>query len=454
VPDLETLSREELIAIVLEQYRLIEELRKEIEELRRGGRRQAAPFSKGKRVANPKRPGRKPGEGVFRRREAPQPPSEVIAAVAPPCCPHCGGGLEQEAEEVVTTTELPKPEPVVTAWRVPVCRCRGCGKSVRGKAEGLPADQTGATAHRVGPGVMAAAHALHYGVGIPVRKVPLVLQELTGVRVTQSAVTQNALRRAAGAAGRMYEELRLGVKESPAVYTDDTGWRVGGQNAFLMAFDTDQATVYQIRKQHRNEEVREIVPGSYAGVMISDRGKSYEAEDLAGVAQQKCLSHLLRNISEVVEGKQGRARSFGTRLSALLRDGLDIWHARRELSAADFEALRVELDQQLAYHLRNRVLRDSDNQRLLDGIGLQYDLGNVLRFLDSEAVEPTNNRAERILRPAVIARKLSHCSKNQRGAEAFAVFMSIAQTTRKAIGTTVSQAFHALISPQVTPAVR
>jgi hypothetical protein len=87
---------------------------------------------------------------------------------------------------------------------------------------------------------------------------------------------------------------------------------VGGQNAFLMAFDTDEATVYQIRPQHRNEEVREVIPASYAGVMISDRGKSYDAEELVGLPQQKCLSHLLRN---VVRGRRGRARQFGETLS-------------------------------------------------------------------------------------------------------------------------------------------
>src|SRR5947209_4847323 len=68
------------------------------------------------------------------------------------------------------------------------------------------------------------------------------------------------------------------------------------------------------------------------------------------------------------------------------------------------------------------MLRDPDNQRLLDGIGLQHDRGHVMRFLKTEGVEPTNNRAERILRPAVIARKVSHCSKNQPGANAFAAF--------------------------------
>ena len=49
---------------------------------------------------------------------------------------------------------------------------------------------------------MAAAHATHYGLGVPVRKVPALLQLYTGVRLTQSAITQDALRRVSGPVGR------------------------------------------------------------------------------------------------------------------------------------------------------------------------------------------------------------------------------------------------------------
>src|SRR5512143_2521452 len=106
--DLASLSREELIEFIVAQQRIIEdlqrtigELRNEIEQLRRGGKRQAAPFSKGKPVQNPKRPGRKSGQGRFARRQAPSTePTETILAEALGCCPHCGGGLEPEGEEV------------------------------------------------------------------------------------------------------------------------------------------------------------------------------------------------------------------------------------------------------------------------------------------------------------------------------------------------------------------
>ena len=142
------------------------------------------------------------------------------------------------------------------------------------------------------------------------RKGPAILREFTGIRITQSALTQDAMKKAEGVIGNAYQELRDGVAAAPVVYTDDTSWPIHGEGAQLMAFDTDQATVFQIRSQHRNEEVRELIPADYAGVMVTDRGRSYEAEELLGVKQQKCLDHLNRNINEVLETKTGRAAAL------------------------------------------------------------------------------------------------------------------------------------------------
>jgi len=151
------------------------------------------------------------------------------------------------------------------------------------------------------------------------------------------------------------------------------------------------------------------------------------------VNQQKCLSHLLRNIQEVVETKRGRARGFGLGLKSLLKQANQLWKDQRagrvhpEAFAQEGKRINAEVTRQL----RIRRLTDPDNQRLLDGIGLQHDRGSVVRFLFNPAIEPTNNRAERALRPAVIARKVSQCSKNQRGAEAFAAFTTVIRTMAK-----------------------
>jgi transposase len=445
-----SLNREALLALVaelqrqlMEQQRQIAELTERnaalqaaLERLTRGAKRQATPFSKGTRVAKPKRPGRKPGRGLFCYREVPlatqftEPPVDVPVTLE--SCPDCGGSLTEERVDFAYTTDLPSmPRPRVTQYRVSVCRCTSCGKQVRGQHPAVAPDQYGATAHRVGERVMAAAHGLHYGVGLPVRKVPVVLEALTGVTVTQGAITQDAMRRAQDVIGDVYEQLRAAVPEHPIVHTDDTGWRVGGEAAYLMAFETDAATVYQIRTQHRHKEVQEVIPPDYAGVMVTDRGRSYDAQAFAGVKQQKCLAHILRSIHDILHSKTGRARDFGERLKALLQEAIQRWQTYHAGAVADFNADAQRLRDALTHHLRNRCLTDPDNQRLLNQIGRHHDRDDLLRFLEDPRIEPTNNRAERVLRPAVIARKVSQCSKNASGAYAHAAFTSVIRTLVK-----------------------
>ena len=415
-----------------------EQLRKELKAAGRGAKR-----GRRKPKADPKRPGRKAGQGPFRFRQAPvdaganrEPPIEVPVTVGE--CPWCGGELRYERTDEATVTDMPPAaQAEVKSYAVEVRRCERCGQRVRGQHPDVAADQYGATAHRVGPRVKAAAHTVHYGMGVPVRKLPAILREFTGIEVTQSALTQDALKKSEGVVGDAYQELRTGVATAPAVYTDDTGWRIHGEAAHLMTFDTDQATVLQIRRRHRNEEVRELIPADYAGVMVTDRGKSYDAEELLGVKQQKCLDHLKENINEVLEHKTGRARSFGLKLKSILREARQLWRDQRAGKVEKFQAEVQRIEEELTMHLRARILKDEDNQRLLNGIGLQHDRGRVLLFLHDPTIEPTNNRGERSLRPAVIVRKLSHGSKNERGAEAFAGFTSVIQTAAKKRGCSI-----------------
>jgi hypothetical protein len=139
-----SLSRDELLALITALQRQIAELaarhaalQAEREQLRRGAKRQAAPFSKGTRVAHPKRPGRKPGSGPFCSREAPRPEQSTAPPVAVPvtraACPGCGGPLAAERVDFASTTAMPLlPRPLVTPYRVSGCRCTMCGQQVRG----------------------------------------------------------------------------------------------------------------------------------------------------------------------------------------------------------------------------------------------------------------------------------------------------------------------------------
>jgi transposase len=176
-----------------------------------------------------------------------------------------------------------------------------------------------------------------------------------------------------------------------------------------------------------------VIGDAYAGVLVTDRGKSYDAKELAAVKQQKCIPHALRSINEVLERKTGRARHFGARLKKLLKEGLALWHEYHDHRGqlAGFEHRAQSLRDAVTRHLRPRRLVDTDNQRLLDQFGRHHARGNLLRFLEDPRIEPTNNTSERGLRFAVIQRKVSQCSKTVGGAEAFAAFASVIKTAMR-----------------------
>lgn len=427
---------------------------KEQEEQLRDTKRAKAPFSKGQRKPNPKRPGRKSrkagDKGVFTNRPAPEPKeADQLQAIDVPLeidrrkCPKCGCDLETH-NETCTTEDIPAtPARIILTFTVEVGACPRCGHIERGKNPNLGRNQNGANAHQVGPNFKAQALALHYHTGLPLRKVPEVMELATGIKITQSALTQTALTLSRGAsceghaAGKPgatdgllrahYAALRCGVEKSKKANTDDTGWRINAVLAFLMGFFTQDTEYFQIRYRHRHQEVQEVVGQNYEGLLGNDRGPSYEAKALERVRMQKCLSHILKNLSEVEKTKTGRAKHFSTKLKETLKAGIDLWNKleKGEITRKAYDNRGRQLEESLSHQLRDREMSDRDNQRLLDGLGLQLDKGRLTLFLSYPEIEPTNNVAERGLRGPVIARKVSHCSKNVAGAEATSVLRSI-----------------------------
>src|ERR671918_974777 len=127
--DITSLSWEDLVALVAqlqskvqELEASVQELRTEVERLIREKKRQAAPFSKGSRVSNPKRPGRQPSSGTFSFRQAPKPEEITESLVEVPvtweACPGCGGQLEEERVDLAYITD--------TRWGFRCVRSQQC----------------------------------------------------------------------------------------------------------------------------------------------------------------------------------------------------------------------------------------------------------------------------------------------------------------------------------------
>ncbi len=458
--DLETATpaalRKAVVGLSVELEKALEkiaQLEKKIKELEKKKGKSAAPFSKDDRQAKPKRPGRKAGQGRFTRRTAPSEEDltdTIDVSLENAGCPCCGEQLHIQVE-LATTTDIPEViQPIICGFYREVGTCVACGHRIRANHPQLADDQYGASAHRLGPGVMAQALTLHYHQGLPLRKVPSVIKEVFGIKLTQSALTQTAIKLASedGEVGHEYARLRGLIEQAEVVNTDDTGWKVGGEKAQLMNFSTPDTAVYQIRDHHRSDEVREVLTEDFDGVMITDRFTSYDAQCFDGTKQQKCLAHIQRNLSDVEQSKTGRAKSFSRQLKATLSECLDVWHRYRDghIQRSTYLKKGRALCKRLDHQLRARPLSDEDNARMRRELSWHHARGNLVRFLADPMIEPTNNRAERMLRPAVIARKVSQCSKNDRGAHTYSAFKSVLTSFALQATGSVSTALRRLIT--------
>jgi len=206
----------------------IAELERLLEEVRRGAKRQSAPFSKNKPKEEWETAGRKKGtaHGRHGHRAAPPDPDRTLDASLPERCPDCGEGVDFERWDEQFQTELPEVRPVTTRFRVGVGRCRSCKRRVQGRHPEQTSDALGAAASQVGPRAMAWGTWLHYGLGLSFGKCAQLLGRL-GVDVTAGAIASSSASTGTDLVPT-HDAIKAHVAAAPAVTMDETGVRHEG----------------------------------------------------------------------------------------------------------------------------------------------------------------------------------------------------------------------------------
>lgn len=400
----------------------IAQLEAQLLEAQKAALRQAAPFRvpEQKRAQAPKPPGRKAGHpGACRPR--PERIDEEIA-VALERCGACGGSQWREPREFEQfIEEIPEPRPRVTRLRTYEAICACCGAETRSRHPLQTSDATGAAAVMLGPRALAVAADLNKAKGLSMRKTCAVLADHFGLKLTAGGLSQ-ALDRVAAHLEPQYEQLHAELVAAPVLHVDETSWWVGGQPYWLWVFACARGTLYLVLKSRGREVLDAVLGPSFAGVLVSDCLSVYDIE--TGV-QQKCYAHHFKAIkaAKAVDAAQGAG--FLSELGDLLKSALALGEKRAELPAPQYqqEIAQLERDSEaLLSTAREKAHEESVRQRLCK----QKD--HLFSFLRHDGVDATNNLAERQLRPAVIARKLSCGNKTRAGARTFGILASLAAT--------------------------
>jgi transposase len=396
-----------------------------LDEQRRAGKRQAAPFAKGPPKPEPKKPGRKPGKdyGIKAHREPPEQIDEIHEAPLPEQCPDCGGTIDETHIDQQYQVEIPR-RPIHRQFNIHIGCCRKCRRRVQGRHPLQTSDALGAAAAQLGADAQAAVVDFNKQAGMSHGKISRVLQTLFGIRLSRGGSTHVVLR-AARRCEPVYASLCKTLKESPWTVLDETGWHVGGKNAWLHDLVGPDATAYVIDPTRSSTPAERILGRAYAGVMIHDGWSPYDT--FPNALHQQCLGHLLRRCDELLETATRGAVRFPRRINELLHHALDLRdrHQAGELSTHGLAVCRGRLDNQLfdaIYLPKSNEANDIFAQHLWNH---QDDL---LTFLKYPGLDATNWRAELAIRFGVILRKVWGGNRTWIGARAQAILMSVWRT--------------------------
>jgi len=403
----------------------VKRLRQQLGETEQQANRQAHPFRREHSTEHPKKPGRRKGHKADLR---PLPtPEQIDRVIEVPLdkCPMCDVYLYDQDQVVQYQTDLPPIVPIITQFNIETGYCPCCRQYWQGRHPDQTSDAIGATGNTLGPVVLTMAAEMKHRLGVSYRKICDFLGTYCQLKVCPGAFIR-AEQRLADLAKPTCDLLIEALRQSHVVHADETGWRVGRQNAWLWVFSSKLATVYVIRtgKGARGHQVpHDILGPDFDGYLVVDGLKTY---DVLEVAKGRCNGHLLRRCKKLLETVSTKEQQHIKALSDLLKEAIELARRRDEHTAEDYAAKIQGIEDRLDDWLDAIAARRSNSAELdrLDA-HIRAHRGEWLTFLHDAEVPPTNNHAEQMLRPAVITRKVGGCNKNLLGALVHSILSSL-----------------------------
>ena len=375
----------------------------------------------------PKPSGRKRGgqPGHQGRARELLPPDQVdrIVELRPEECKRCAVALsgKDPSPQRHQVTEIPKPEPHVTEYRLHALRCARCGGWTRAE---LPAGvPRGAFDARLQAMLAVCTGAYR----LSKRTAEELMRDFFGVDISLGSVS--ACEEAVSEAlSRPVEEARAYVEEQAVAYVDETGWREGNGRAWLWAAATHLVTVFMIHASRGAKAARELL-GEFAGTLVSDRWSAYNA--WSARVRQLCWAHLKRNFTAFLD-RGGRSAEIGGALLAEVKTIFGLWYRVRDgtLKRSSFREYMRPVRRRVEALLRagsacGHPKTEETCRRILK---LAPALWTFVRI---EGVEPTNNAAERAVRPGVLWRKGSFGTDSERGSRFAERMLTVAATCKQ-----------------------
>lgn len=252
--------------------------------------------------------------------------------------------------------------------------------------------------------------------------------EVLGVALCVGSVDELCQATAAALAGPV-AALQTAVQRAERVNVDETTWRLAGQRAWLWVVVGTVATIFTVATSRGRKVIQGVLGETFGGIVGSDRWSAYTWLD--PTRRQVCWAHLKRDFQALVDWG-GAARPIGTTGLALVARLFAAGHQARDDPAARARLAEAMAPIQAEFR---RLLEEGSASASPKAAGVCRALLKLWpalwTFVTVPGVEPTNNAAERALRPAVLWRKGSFGSQTEAGAAFVARLLAVAATCRQ-----------------------
>jgi hypothetical protein len=384
-----------------------------------------------KKAARPA--GKRPGSKGFWRSQRIVTSAEV--PYAPKVCAVCGAilgpDLERRCVEAHDSLELERGlmslQVTATKHVYFAVRCQ-CGHETvcrpgvgrRSEIDGRRRDLQMTERCLVGPMLATFIAALSVRFRLSRRKIQEFL--LDWLRLELGAATINRCIHEFGLASEpVVEELIEEVRAAEIVHLDETPWHEKGKLRWMWVASTALATIFRVGSR-RKEELTALIGDAFLGWLVTDGYLAYRDHP----RRQRCLAHLIRKGLALAEGYYGEGSAFGRDLVRELRRLIERVH---DGEGGDTPAIK-RLMARIAWNCQQNRYEDEKKVRELAGEILN-DWDAIVAFVFDPKLPPTNNDAERALRHAVIARRISFGTRTDEGSRFYAAALSVIDTCRK-----------------------
>lgn len=436
---LDELTREELVALVIGLREVGEALKEEVSKLKavvqeraeriveleeevarlRGGRPSAELCVKPSVGKKEKRP-RKKRKHSFSRHAL---PATRVVCHAVEECPNCGrklsGGSVKWRRQ---SLDIAPVVAEVTDHLFVERRCGVCGKRWTPEASVVLADVV-VGKKTIGIGLMSLVGHLKTVCRVPIGQIRGLLNTVFGVSISVGQIAE-MLHDVAQIGEREYEQTLSRIRGSPVVCGDETGWREDGVNGYLWSFSSPEARYYTYRHSRGSVVVKEVLGEEFTGALVSD---FYAAYNIYDGLKQRCWVHLMRDLEALVEKNPDLPE-----IAAWVEMVAAVYHRAKKTTTAkhrddDRRRLRQDFEKELLALCRPYVGNKSAPQRVL-AERIERFIAELLTFVQYPDVPSENNAAERAIRPAVVARKISGGTRSERGSRTSSVLRTLFET--------------------------